>query len=178
MRTILLLAGLLLSSRARAVTIEGQTPSGGVQQVGVTDEGQLQVNLNNVTLTVSSFNIAGQPISVYVTSGTVTVATGTITAVPPVTTSTSEGNGSNAGGSGFEVLPPSSSRLNSCITNECGTPLANCGAYMRVGDASVSATVGYPILPGGSYCPDDPGSFQGELYGASTAPVQWSWISH
>lgn len=196
-KILLALALALFAGKAfsqSATQIQGITPEGGFQTVGVTDNGFLQVSYVGSTTTLTAVQIAAPlplPVGIATSSNNVTVDntsaapvpvqifSSTLTATAQTTTATTYGAGSNAGGgSAFSVIPANPSRVNSCLINECGTIANGCAAYMRLGDSGVTTSTGFLLLPGATYCPDNPGSFQGQLYAASTAPVSWSWIGH
>jgi hypothetical protein len=171
------------------VIIQGVTPGGGVNSVGVTTgtPGALLVQIGTGSVTGVTV-VAPLPLPVVLSTLTVSVVTlstsSTVKAVVSASTTTTVlyGQGSGSGyGAAFQVLAANPSAHQSTICNLCGMPTYSCGGNLFIGDVSVSTTTGFAIPPGCCYYPDNPASFQGALYGVSsgtTATVQWSWITH
>lgn len=173
---------------AHAVPIEGQTPDGGYQAVAVSTAGALSVEIG--TGTVVNVTISAPlplPIELAAVSSNtapvpVTFSTGTAIVAEIQTTTTSAvayAQGSNSGsGAGFSVLPANSARHQSVVCNTCGMAGSTCAVNLWIGDSFVTTGTGFPLAPGTCYSPDNPASFVGQLFGASTATVTWAYITH
>lgn len=186
-KKILLLAAALgfagvLAPRARAVTIEGYTPSGHFGTVGISEAGSLYVDIlsttpqhvvtdpGSVTTIVSTVPVSivsPNPLPVTATfSGNIQVGASTATTITTghfTCTSTAA-----------QIIAANSSARQSLVCNSDLT------VTVFVGPSGVTATSGIALLPGTCLSPDVPSSFQGALScitaSASTATGAVSWM--
>jgi hypothetical protein len=156
MKKLLLLALLLvLGGKAQAIVIEGQTPQGTFQAVGLDTQGDFLVAVSSVI-----------PYHVVVDSGSTTNIT--------VSQSSSTSSGvKNMALTPFLIMPVRFNRNQVIVCNN------DAGINLWVGPASVALGAGFLMTPGSCLSPDVPTSFVGALYGISSATALGtvSWIS-
>lgn len=170
-----LVAGIVLATAARAVVIEGTTPSGRFKTVGVSEQGRFFVEV-----------ASGTAQHVIVDEGTVTVKQGS----SPWVISTSSGPG---GGGSITVV--AGSAANTITFSGTVGPISNQiypGDTDRVQgvicnlDPNLTIMIGassvnnMPLLAGSCYSPDTPLSFVGQLTGNTTTAVSvpYAYIYH
>jgi hypothetical protein len=171
---------LIAPAPAAAVTIEGQTPSGGVQQVGVSDTGALFVDILSTTPThvtvdggtITVKNIIDQPIQVIGGSGPPVTVTGTFTAAASTATVMVTGQVLVTSGGCSTIYPADLAKKQGCFCNDDPN-----GLNLWFGPASVTTPSNGKLLPAGSCaCPDSPASYISDVCGASTTTVATSYF--
>jgi len=170
MKNILVLLFLALSGvAARAMIIEGVTPSGKFKSVYVTEDGRIPVETST-----------GAATHVIVDSGTVRAYQGgvwnvgtavgvSVTVTPSTSAVVVTGQFATSGTAGV-VYPADVGRKQGTVCNNDG------GVNMFVGDSGVGVGTGVLIGPGSCLGPDNPTAFVGALYGISTAAAVGSYI--
>jgi hypothetical protein len=164
----------VVSQFAHATTIEGFTPEGNFQTVGVNDQGALYVTLvsttpQHVVTDTGSFittiqnpvqvtGVGGGSVAVF---GAFTLTGSTITATQPLTTVPTAAqvvvNGTPA-----IVYPADAARVNGNFCNLSST------VTIWLGGSGVAPGTGAPLFPLACGSADVPGSFTGNLYGVTT----------
>ncbi len=145
------LALLTFAAFVKATTIEGFTPAGQYQTVGVTPQGQLDVSVGSGVVHViidsgaNHFVTASSATLVFTGSGTLTANLITL------------------------VYPADALRAQGTVCNDDTT-----GLVWYVGSITASSTT-WKLFPPGCLSPDGPESFVGALYASSTATVQTSY---
>ena len=199
LHTLVLALALLGARPAHANTIEGFTPSGNFQTVGVTEQGALDVsissgvpfhvvvdsgNINAFQAGPWNINIAGVvpsggslPVEVANTAFTISVPTitvniGTVTTSAPISTFTIYGVVSLASVTPTIIYPADPARKEGTICN------ISTSTIWIGGDTTVSNTTAPPLPPGACYSPDNPSSYTGVIYGYSNNPSAASYIYH
>lgn len=156
-----------------AVVIEGYTPSGNFKSVGVTENGELAVQ--NDTATAQH---------IIVDTGTATVAQGPagvspwlVRTVGGIAVTVQASTAAHVQQNQFAtstlatvIFPADANRVQGVICN------TDPGATIWLGDSSVSQINGLPLLAGNCFSPDVPASFQGDLYGVSSATSHGAYI--
>jgi len=173
---ILLLGGAI---RAGAVMIEGVTPTGELQTVGLDSSGRFQVatasgNVQHVIVDGGTVTVKTDPLdslNVNITGGSVSVVSTTPINVVFSTSASScvslVTNGGTLNGTSV-IYPADPARKQGII---CNTSNYSLGALeIRIGDSS-----GPILLPYGCFSPDGPGSFIGSLVGVSTTAVSYGY---
>lgn len=173
-----LLLGAVLAIPAKATTIEGFTPSGNFQTVGVSDLGALFVTIVSttpqhvvtdtgsvITSILDPVTVIGtpssSPIPVYGPGGGPVAVSGSLVVHPSSATTQTNGQVS-IGVTPFTILASNPSRVQSIICNQ------DPSLTVWVGDASVSKNTGIALGAGGCMSPDGPASFSGALFGISS----------
>jgi hypothetical protein len=166
--TILVLALPFVSlPTAWATTIEGFTPEGNFQTVGVSDAGALFVDILSTTPQHVITDIGSQ---VYVSSvgGTVAV-TGVLGTTASTSTLSISAQVAVPGGDTI-VYPADTTRKQGSL---CNTSPA---ATLFIGPTGVTTTTGIPLPAGSCLSPDVPSSFIGALHAASTGAATAAYI--
>lgn len=180
MKFLLALLLGVLAVPAKATTIEGFTPSGNFQTVGVSDLGALYVNIVSttpqhvITDTGSYTSIQGavavygddalQPVSVTGAFGAPVEVTGSFVATAGTAAVVVSGQISVTSG-GIDVLAQDFTRKQSIICNN------DPGATIWLGPFGTTTATGIPLGAGGCMSPDVPASFVGRLVGRSSSTV-------
>ncbi len=181
LQILLAAAALAAASSARATTIEGYTPSGNFQTVGVSDLGAMFVDIlsttpqhvttdpgsvvgiTSVTATVPIKGVAGaEPVPI---SGTVSVIS-TVTVVASSATVPASAVFSLNGATAVQILSADAARMQSIIRNTDPSMTA------WIGPAGVTRSNGMPLLAGETMTPDVPASFRGALFAVSSTTAQ------
>lgn len=146
------LCALFLAGVSKATTIEGYTPSGNFQTVGVTDDGRLEIDISSNAF----FHVivdSGDHLIVTASTSTTVIAA---TVVVPANVATI-------------IYPADPLRRQGFFCNDDLN-----GLTMHFGTSGVSNTT-QKFLPPGCVSPDVPESFTGVIYGISTATISTSY---
>jgi len=157
--------------------IQGQTPGGGFQSVGVSTQGYLFVTVSTGLATTVSI-IQSVPYAVYLAttppSGGATLnpvsiisapeLTGTFTTHPSTASTISTGQFS-IDTTPEEICPTNTNRLRSRVCN------SDPGAIIFIGNSGVTAATGSPLFPHTCDTVDNPEIFQGGIFAVSSATL-------
>lgn len=166
---------------ANATTIEGFTPSGNFQTVGVSDAGALFVNILSTTpqhvitdtgsyITgivnpVQVYGVAGAPVAVTFSTNSASFTVNAASATTPAVLRT------NHATSQFALLSTNAARKQSIICN------TDTGIILYYGPTGVTTATGAFLPPLACLSPDVPASFTGALFGISSAASTGNLIS-